>query len=79
MLSSATPPASPLPPSSLRGVAIAIASLEAELIGDDLVVEEILHHHVMCYRSFVRRVDGNDLVDSKHLAQERRKPVEQTV
>ena len=79
VLSSATPPASPLPPTSFRGVAIAIASLQVELIGDDLVVEEILHHHVMCYRSFVRRVDGNGLVDSKHLAQERRKPVEQTV
>ena len=79
MLSSATPPASPPPPTSFRGVAIAVAALQVELVGDGLVVEEILHHHVVRYRSLVRRIDGDGLVDAQDLAEKRRKPVEQTV
>lgn len=79
MLSSATPPTSHLLPTSFRGVAIAVATLQVKLVGNSLVVEEIFHHHIMRNRSFVQRIDGNGLIDPQHLAQERRKPMEQTV
>lgn len=79
VLSSATPLTSHLPPTSFRGVAIAVTTLQVELVGDGLVVEEVLHHHIMRHRSLVQLIDGNGLVDSQHLAQEGRKTMEQTV